>query len=180
MKNNDIKNNPNAEEFVGLLTSNQRKLFAYIMSLVANVNDADDILQETVQMMLKKFDRFELGTDFLAWATTIAYYRVLDYRKQKKTKELVFDDEIFNSLQNQVRAELQDTEDYLIYLKQCMNKLTPGDLGLIKLKYMDGLAVKEIASRFGRSLQSVYKSIARIQGLLRHCVKRQLSSEGLK
>jgi len=44
--------------FVGLLAANQRKLFAYIVSLVANVNDADDILQESVYMMMNKFSEF--------------------------------------------------------------------------------------------------------------------------
>lgn len=163
-------------EFVSLLTANQRKLFAYIMSLVVHVNDADDILQETVQVMLRKFDQFERGTDFLAWATTIAHYRVFDFRKRKAKNELIFDDEIFNRLQHQAHSELQDTDEYLDSLKVCMQKLTTKDLGLLKLRYMSGIPVREIASRYGRNLQSVYRSIARIQSLLRRCIKRQLAS----
>lgn len=177
MKHNDPTNSSNTEaEFVSLLTANQRKLFAYIMSLVANVNDADDILQETVQVMLKKFDQFEPGTDFLAWATTIAYYRVFDFRKLKAKKELVFDDEIFNHLHTQAQSELQDTDEYLDSLRVCMQKLATKDIGLLTLRYMNGMPVREIASRYGRSLQSVYRSIARIQDLLRHCIKRQIVS----
>ena len=84
---------------MSLLTAIQRKIFAHIMSLVANVNDADDILRETVQTMLKQFGEFELGTDFLAWGVTIAYYRVFDFRKQKSKAKLVFNDEIFRNLE---------------------------------------------------------------------------------
>ena len=161
------------EKFVSLLTANQRKIFAYIMSLVANVNDADDIMQETVNVMLKKFNEFDLGTDFLAWGTTIAYYRVLDFRKQRARTKLVFDDEIFSRLQNQAKSELQDTDEYLHYLKECMQNLAAKDVGLLRLRYMNGMPVREIASRFGRNIQSVYRSIARIQNLLRICIKRQ-------
>lgn len=171
MGKNNSSGNPNAKAFVELLTANQRKIFAYIMSLVVDVNDADDVLQEAVKMMWEKFDQFELGTDFLAWATTIAYYRILDFRKYRSRRKVVFDDKIFTHIQNQAMAELQDTDDYLVFLRQCLKKLTPDDMKFIKMRYMDNLVVKEIASRFGRSLQSVYRSIARIQRSLLYCIK---------
>lgn len=177
MKNNNSSINSKTEKFVSLLTSNQRKLFAYIMSLVVNVTDADDIMQETVKLMWERFDQFEMGTDFLAWGTTIAYYRVLDFRKRKRRNELVFDDEIFKTLHDQADAELHDAEHYLVYLRHCLKKLKTNDLGLIKLRYVNGLAMKQIASRLGQNLKSVYRSTARIQNLLRYCIKRQLSSE---
>ena len=176
MKNNNTSNKVDAEQFVSLLTSNQRRLFAYIMSLVVNVNDADDIMQETVKTMWERFDRFEVGTDFLAWATTIAYYRVLTFRKRKSRGELVFNDEIFYTLHDQSDAQLRDVDEYLAYLRLCLKKLKSSDRGLIKLRYVNGLPVKQIALRLGQNLKSVYRSIARIQNLLRYCVKRQLSS----
>ena len=160
--------------FVSLLTANQRRIFAYIMSLVANVNDADDILQETVQMMLKKFHEFELGTDFLAWGVTIAYYRVLDFRKQKARGHVIFNDEIFNNLENQAKTELHDADEYLSHLKNCINKLPQDDVGLLEQRYVSGMAVKDIAERFGRNVKSVYRSMARIHNLLRLCIKKQL------
>lgn len=35
------------EEFVRLLTQHQRRVYAYILGIVPNWNDADEILQET-------------------------------------------------------------------------------------------------------------------------------------
>lgn len=63
-------------ELVGLLTRNQRKIFAYIYTLVPNRADAEDILQETSVTIYKKFAEFELGTDFVAWANRIAWWKV--------------------------------------------------------------------------------------------------------
>lgn len=168
-----LKNTDRA--FVGLLAANQRKLFAYIVSLVANVNDADDILQETVFMMMNKFHEFELGTDFLAWATTIAYYRVLEFRRKKSKQELVFDDETICRIHEEMESELQDADEYVGHLKDCMGKLPDNDFNLIKLRYTNDMSVREIAARFGRTIQSVYRSISRIQNILRICIDRQLA-----
>ena len=45
---------PASDDFVALLTKHQRRLHAYIFSLVWNPADADDILQETNLVLLKK------------------------------------------------------------------------------------------------------------------------------
>jgi RNA polymerase sigma-70 factor (ECF subfamily) len=137
-------------------------------------------MQETVKLMWERFDQFEIGTDFLAWGTTIAYYRVLTFRKRKQRNELVFDDETFKALHDRSDAELRDAEDYLTYLGLCLKKLKTSDRGLIKLRYVNGLPMKQIAVRLGQNLKSIYRSFARIQSLLRHCIKQQLSSEEWK
>ena len=174
---NTISNSLKAEEFVELLTANQRKIFAYIMGLVLNVNDADDILQETVKIMWNKYDQFEAGTNFLAWATTVAHYRILEFRRQKGRSKIIFDDQVFDTLQSQAFSETQDVDEYLSYLKHCLDKLKDTDRDIIKLRYTNGFTLQEIASRLGRSFQSVHRSIARIQTLLRNCINRQLASE---
>jgi RNA polymerase sigma-70 factor (ECF subfamily) len=53
-------------EFLGLLVPNQRRIQAFILTLVPNVADAEDIYQETLSEMWNKFDSFEVGTDFVA------------------------------------------------------------------------------------------------------------------
>ena len=54
--------------------------------LIANHNDADDIMQETTIVMYEKFDSFEKGSDFLSWANTIAKYKTLEFLKKRKRK----------------------------------------------------------------------------------------------
>jgi RNA polymerase sigma-70 factor (ECF subfamily) len=55
-------------EFLTLLTQNDRALGTYVYCLVPANADADDILQQTKMIMWRCFDRFELCTNFLAWA----------------------------------------------------------------------------------------------------------------
>jgi threonine dehydratase len=68
---------PASDDFVALLTGSQRRLHAYIFSLVWNPADADDILQETNIVLLKKAAEYDTNRDFLPWALTIARFQAL-------------------------------------------------------------------------------------------------------
>jgi len=48
--------------------------------------DADDILQECKVVMGKQFFTFESGTNFRAWARTIALHQVLNFRRSEKRR----------------------------------------------------------------------------------------------
>ncbi len=70
-------------EFVGSLTGSQRKLYAFILSLVRHPADADDILQETNLVLWRKAGEFEAGTSFEAWSFRVAHFQVMDHRKRR-------------------------------------------------------------------------------------------------
>ena len=44
--------------FMGLVLANQKKLYVYILSMVFHVNDADDILQDTLVLMWENLTNF--------------------------------------------------------------------------------------------------------------------------
>ena len=69
-------------EFVQLLTQNERRLYAYILSLVPRWADADDILQETNLRLWEEFDKYLRNTDFASWAMRVAFFQVLTFRKR--------------------------------------------------------------------------------------------------
>lgn len=59
-------------------------LFAFAMKLTRNKANAKDLLQETLCRAYKNKNRFNLGTNFKAWITTIMRNNFInDYRKQK-------------------------------------------------------------------------------------------------
>ena len=57
------------EEFVGLLMGSQQRVFSYILTLLPNVADAQDVLQETSIVLWRRLAEYEPGTDFTAWAS---------------------------------------------------------------------------------------------------------------
>lgn len=163
------------KEFVSLLTSQQARIYAYILSLAPNFNDADDILQDTTKFMWERFDEFALGTDFLAWAKKIAYFLIMEYyRNKKKVFASCFDEQLIQKLDQNSRQLSGSSKDYQAYLKECLKKLKQQDRALLKLRYYGNHKVKELASRFGCSVQYVYRNISRIHQLLLACIQKQL------
>ena len=50
-------------EFVQLLTTHQSRMFAYILSLLGNRTQAEDVMQETNAVLWRKAHEFKLGTN---------------------------------------------------------------------------------------------------------------------
>ena len=68
-------------EFIALLTSNQSRLFAYVLSLVGDRQQAQDVMQETNIVLWRKASQFKLGTNFGAWMLKVAYYQVMEQQQ---------------------------------------------------------------------------------------------------
>ncbi|AQT69105.1 RNA polymerase sigma factor RpoE [Anaerohalosphaera lusitana] len=165
-------------EFVSLLTAQQARIYSYILSMVPRLNDADDILQETTGLMWEKFDSFEHGTDFLAWGKKFAYYLVLDYyRKKKKRNEFYYDHQLIAKLDRNFQRVSDSSKDYQTYLKGCVKKLKGQDRKLLQLRYFENHTAKNLASRFGCSVQYVYRNISRIHQLLLACIQKQVAGK---
>ena len=64
-------------------------------------------------------------------------------------------------------------------LRECIRKLNQRDYELIRMRYEEEIAVKTIAERVGRSIQSVYKRIAHIHDALVRCIRKTIAMEGL-
>lgn len=172
----DNNRDQKVREFVSLLTSQQARIYSYILSLVPNFNDADDILQDTTNLMWEKFDEFTLGTDFLAWARRIAYFLVLEhYRARKKENAFYYDEQLIRKLEQSSEKFSDSSRDYLTHLKGCLRKLKPQDRRLLKLRYFENHKAKELSSRFGCSIQYIYRNISRIQQLLLACIQKQIT-----
>ncbi len=171
----NISRDQKVRDFVSLLTSQQARIYAYILSFAPNFNDADDILQDTTKFMWERFDEFTLGTDFLAWAKKIAYFLIMEYyRNKKKVYASCFDEELIQKLDQNSQKLSDSFKDYPAYLKECLKKLKQQDRTLLNLRYFENHKVKELASRFGCSIQYVYRNISRIHQLLLACIQKQL------
>jgi RNA polymerase sigma-70 factor (ECF subfamily) len=170
----DSSKEKNLDLFVRLLAKHQGQIYSYILSIVGNYHDSDDILQETASKLWVLFDRYEPGTDFLKWSLSVAFYRVLEYRKKAKLRsKILYSDDFFRQISELAPVHLSRTQEYLEKLKDCMERLQPSDAALIKLRYNQDLPVKEIAARIRKSVRNVYFSLSRIQHLLLKCIDNE-------
>lgn len=176
--NNKIIKNGEAdygtEKFLHLWTLIQGRVYAYILSHWPNRSDADDIMQETISIMWKKYDTYKPGTDFLAWAVTIAKYVLMTFRKKQNNNPMKFNDEAIKLLEEKSKEFMNTIDNRLGVLEFCVKKLPEKDANLLKLKYNHELSAQQIAIRFGMSVRTVYRSLSKIYNALMHCVNQSL------
>jgi len=162
-----------------LMTRHQRQVFAYIYALVPNRYDAEDLLQETSLVICEKFNEFEDGTDFVAWACQIAYWRIRYSRQKFARSKVVFNQEIVDALAQTASTMTSELDSRHEALGNCLQKLHPRDRELVLTRYEPGSGVEEAARRSGRTLQAAYKALARLRKLLLDCVSDQLARRGV-
>lgn len=166
------------EEFVGLFTLNARRIYGFILSLQPNVADADEIFQETSTVLWRKFEQFESGTDFLAWACQIARYKVMSLRQRVGRERLQFSDEFVENVADESVQAGATLEPRHQALSLCIEKLNPRDRDLLSRRYQEGATTRSIATDVGRSVDAVYKALNRIHEALFQCIQRTLRAEG--
>lgn len=167
------------QRFLQLTTANQSRIHSYILGLVLSTTDADDLLQETTIVMWKKFDEFEPGTNFVAWALAIARYQILNYYRKQGRNVISLDQETMEAIAPQAEEFVQQTDNRVDMLKQCIQKLESKDKHMVSLRYNREMTVHTIAEMLGKKEKTIYKALARIQTILARCVRLHLSMEGL-
>jgi RNA polymerase sigma-70 factor (ECF subfamily) len=165
-------------EFACYLRSIQTRLYSCIHSLTRDLNDADDLFQQTALILWKKFDEFDRDRNFFAWACGIARLEVRNFLRGRGRQRLYFCDDL-NLLLIEAQEALtsDEEEERREALAKCITKLRERDRELLMECYQDQEGVNQAAGRRGRSPQSVYNSLRRIRRALYECIDRTLTQE---
>lgn len=161
-----------------LFTRTQRRLYLFILSQIPSVQDAEEILQNANCVMLAKHGQFAPGTNFVAWASQIAVYEILKFRKRAGRDRLRFSDDFLQAVADEAPATLDNVEERRRALELCLEKLRPGDRRIVEERYRPGTRGRDLAEELGRPANSLYQSLGRIRRTLLECIERQLAAQG--
>src|SRR5262245_9475508 len=176
----DSDDRDKSKVFLRLFLQNERRLYAYILTLLPNRADADDTLQEASLAMWDRFDAANPPSDFLAWARRVAYYKVLDFYKKSQRLRVRLS-RLFLERVAEAAAEQADVlrlDDRREALDGCLEKLPPRDRELLACRFAEGATTQSTSERVGRSVEAVYKALAMLRQKLFDCVQRTLAREG--
>ena len=174
MSESDIK--AAGGEFTTLLLQNQKRIYALILSLVPNGPDADDIMQDACAVMWRKFDEFEPGTNFAAWALRISRYQVMTYYNKKRRDKARLSDESLDLISDRLAQVELDKENRTAALQKCLQKLSEGNRQMINLRYQKNLSVEQVSVKMGRTVHGLYKALNRSYSQLLRCMRQESSS----
>ena len=173
-----VPRNPDAHEvFTALLMKNHASLMSFILSLLPNWADAEDVMQQTSVVLWRKFDEFQTGTEFLAWSSKVARYVALNYYRKLQSDRHVFQQELVELLADESMEDASRLEQERNLLQGCLAKLDKNGRSLLTACYESGMTFAQVASQLGCTANSVYKGLNRIREALLACVERALRTE---
>ena len=155
-----------------LFVRHQPKVRAFVQAFLADGGVADDVIQEVFLTVTLKAGDFREGTNFLAWALTIARHKVL--HAQRRLKRPVVSEATLDALAAACPEDLAD-DRRLEALADCMQKLAPRAQELIRLRYHHEHSPGEIATRLARTVNSVGVALSKARAALRECIEKQIA-----
>lgn len=155
-----------------LFVRHQPQLRAFVLSLLPDFAGVDDVMQEVFLTVTTKADDFQAGTNFMAWAVTIARHKV--FHSLRRLKRPVISGATLDALAAACPEALAD-DRRLKALADCMQKLAPRARELIRLRYHHEHSPGEIATRLTRTVNSVGVALSKARVALRECIEKQIA-----
>ena len=145
-----------------------KQYYASIKSFVAKKVDDEGVIEEIVQDVLyaaiKSEQSFEGRSSEFSWICSIAQHKIIDYYRKKKIKTILFSaNPVFEDIADRALTPERDVlkNELKAEIKKTLRELGEGYEKILRLKYVDGLKVTEIAKQFKISVKAVESRLIR-------------------
>jgi RNA polymerase sigma-70 factor, ECF subfamily len=165
-------------EFARLLVRFDRPLLRYIMTFIPRRDDAEEVLQRAATVLWEKFAEYDRDREFLPWAMRVAYFEVLNFRKQMARDRLVFREEVIEALAETRQAQESRLEAQRAALRICLGELGAEDQALLRRRYGDAETIAALADQRGKTAKALYRRLDRLREAIARCAERRMQLEG--
>lgn len=163
------------EAFIQRFTHCEPDLRRFIRSLLPTWSDADEVMQQTAIVAWRKFEQYDLETNFMKWAFVIARFEALAYRRKMARDRLVFREDVFDLMADEGEEEIETRRKEHSALEECLAAMPDKQRQFITLAYTPGIKVKEMAEEAGSSAAAFYMRLKRLRHQLMGCVEGKIS-----
>ena len=155
------------------------ELMSYARSLLGSYSAADDVVQEALLVVFKKYDQFREGTSMLAWCRSIVRIEVLRARQRQQRDRTLADcllndaiSEAFDEFQLERRKD--QAESWRDALRGCFENVPQRGQKVLTARFTDDLSYQQIGDSLGMSIEAVRKALFRLKKQIRSCVETRL------
>ena len=138
--------------------------------IVNNVQDAEDIMQESFLSAFDKIDSYEGNVSFGSWLKKIAVNKSLDYLRKNKFS-YTSDDEIKNIAIDEDDIVSIDENNTLDKIKSAINQLPDGYRIIVSLYLLEGYDHDEISQILGISSVTSRTQLSRAKKKLKQILE---------
>ncbi|MBA4388524.1 MAG: RNA polymerase subunit sigma-24 [Verrucomicrobia bacterium] len=147
-------------------------LSGFIYALLPNRDVARDVLHEVFVVLRQKADSFEPGSDFGAWARSVARNKALEACHSNSRFPQALPLDVIEKLAGSPEPYDDRWELRRSILKDCINRLTRTARTVVELRYLEGLGIAPLAAKLGWGEPSVRVAVSRAREALRECVAK--------
>jgi RNA polymerase sigma-70 factor, ECF subfamily len=164
--------------FARLLEQNRSRVFGYLLAIVQNFSDAEDLYQQTALVLWEKFSQFQLGTDFGSWATSTAHFHAMNFLRGRSRRRNLFSEAALERLAaagSQLNSvELDRRSNALDF---CLETLSHRQRRLLEMRFHGDRSLQDIAVAERRTVAAVSMALTRIRKSLLACIERRVALE---
>ncbi|MCP5537073.1 MAG: sigma-70 family RNA polymerase sigma factor [Akkermansiaceae bacterium] len=166
---------PEDAAFDRLVAEHQQRIYFFIRSMVFNPDDARDTLQDVNIVLYRKKDAYEHGTNFKAWAFTIARFECLSYlSRYKKQQWTTLDTGLLESLADKAEEKSDDVEPWLDALRHCIQLLPQDVQQLVDSRYQQRTPLDTTAIHMQTSVGALKQKLFRARKQLKQCILQRV------
>ncbi|MDP3069197.1 MAG: sigma-70 family RNA polymerase sigma factor [Opitutaceae bacterium] len=158
-----------ASEVEKLFLAKSATIKGSIHALLRNHAMVEDVLQETFITVSAKAGSFKAGTNFVAWACTIARLKALEAIRKQARADLSLRPEVIEVLVAEAEDD-RERESKLRVLETCIARLPGSSRRVIDLRYFQARDPGDIARLLSLTIESVYVTLSRARRALQVCV----------
>lgn len=144
------------------------KLYRFALSIVGNAYDAEDILQEVLIKIWKRWDYFKGLDNKEAWAMTVTRNMSIDKLRATKRKSTADIDNFFDLSDSGPTPDVTtQSKDTIASILEVINELPTVQKDIVHLRDIEGYKYKEISDILGISVDQVKVNLHRARKRLK-------------
>ena len=100
--------NQQHDRFVEQFVRSQDRIYAYVVTLLPNRADAEEVFQQTSLLLWKKWQQFDPSRDFVRWGCGMAHLEVANFLRKHRDRGRIYPSEEVLAGIAQTRLEQND------------------------------------------------------------------------
>ena len=150
----------NEEAFSKLILAEKDSLYKIAISRMKTIEDAEDVIQETVIEAYVKMHTIRKNESFKSWIRTILLDMIKTFYERKAQKDIKIQTKLMENFEKDNVNNIIKTEQDMDF-NMLLNKLEDEDRTIILLFYNDGYKVKEISKMLNMNVNTVKTKLSR-------------------
>ena len=164
-------------DFLHFFRRAETDLRAFIGSVIRDPHAREDIFQEVSRTLWERFDDYDLGRSFGAWARGIASRKILEARRRSARFPLLFPPETVEAIAQAFDEADEPAAAREAALKLCIAALPPRSRQILTSRYDERQPCERIAQASGMNLKAVHQTLSRLRRALHRCITYRLERE---